>query len=400
MNSSINSSLYTTNAYSTDQSTFPWEEPDKKYIRRTIYYLLHGLVGLSTSLFNGLVILVYIRRPKIRKHISFVMLSMFVFCFIHGLIVGTIWPLQRVYRYDMHANLAGLCVLSNLVMDFCDKYVLLLLPVLAVERLIHLKVPFISKRKANIWAVASIVGLLVFAILYAWLPLVPAVDVRKETQIYSKNAERQRYLVRFYQYYNCHGKLNKKNYLEPIFTLTVGFLCVIVVTAAYIWMFMIARARLNSLTNVTANKRRRLKRAALSVMYVALTFIVTVLPFGIVIQVATLCEADTSKKNNSFCNGVTLELRFVFSILAHLGNLLAPMLFALLSPNVRTIINGYLRQKTSSTSHFKKDKPGDTGLIQCHIQINSSTTTEPPRNRTLSSPIPSPKPPTIRFQIP
>lgn len=394
-----NSSLYSTTPLTTEQTTFPWEETDKKLVRRTVYYTLHGIVGLITSLFNGLVILVYVKRLKIRKHISFVMLSMYIFCFIHGLIVGTIYPLQRLYRYKMHAHW---CVFTTLVMDFCDKFILLLLPVLAVERLIHLKFPFISKRKANLWASCSIAGLLIFAMLYAWLPLVPSLDVPKETEVFSKNHERQNYLENFYLHYSCHGLINKKNYLEPIFTILVGFLCVTVVLASYIWMFMIAKARLNALSNVTVSKRRRLKRAALSVMYVALTFIITVLPLGIVIQVAAFCDADNSIKNNSFCTNITLELRFVFSVFAHLGNLLAPMLFALLNPNIRAIINAYIKRKaiSSTSSHFKKDKPGDTGLAACHNQMCSSTTTEEmPRNKPVSSPAPIPKPATIRFQL-
>ena len=393
-----NSTMDYNSTSTTEQTTFPWEETNNKKVRRTIYYLLHGLVGLLTCLFNGLVILVYVKRLKIRKHISFVMLFMYVFCFIHGLIVGTVYPLQRVYRYEMHANW---CVFTTMIMDFCDKFILLLLPVLAVERLIHLKFPFISRRKANMWAGFSLSGLMIFAMLYTWLPLVPSLDIPAEEIITSNNSERNEYLKRFYQHYTCQWKINKKNFLEPIFTILVGFLCVSVVTASYIWMFLIAKARLSALSSVTVNKRRRLKRAALSVMYVALTFIITVLPYGITIQVAQLCDADSSIRSNSFCNGVTLELRFVFSVFAHLGNLLAPMLFALLNPNMRAIINAYLKRKAvNSSSYIKKDKPGDTGLAGCHVQMYSSTTEDTPKTRTLSSPVPSPKPSTIRFQTP
>ena len=43
---------------------------------------------------------------------------------------------------------------------------------------------------------------------------------------------------------------------------------------------------------MTDNKKRQLKRAALSVMTLALTFIFTLLPFGITIQIAAFCDTD------------------------------------------------------------------------------------------------------------
>ncbi|KAF6022859.1 hypothetical protein EB796_018841 [Bugula neritina] len=55
-----------------------------------------------------------------------VMLTLFVFCFIHGLFVGIIYPLQRVYRYKMSSSM---CILTTLLMDFADNYILVLLPV-------------------------------------------------------------------------------------------------------------------------------------------------------------------------------------------------------------------------------------------------------------------------------
>ena len=43
---------------------------------------------------------------------------------------------------------------------------------------------------------------------------------------------------------------------------------------------------------MTDNKKRQLKRAALSVMTLALTFVFTLLPFGITIQIAAFCDTD------------------------------------------------------------------------------------------------------------
>ena len=43
---------------------------------------------------------------------------------------------------------------------------------------------------------------------------------------------------------------------------------------------------------MTDVKKRQLKRAALSVMTLALTFVFTLLPFGITIQIAAFCDTD------------------------------------------------------------------------------------------------------------
>lgn len=365
-----------------EPSTFAWEETNAKLTRRLVYYLLHGLVGLITSLFNGLVILVYFRKPKIRKHISLVMLNMFVFCFLHGLIVGIVYPMQRIYRYAMHPDV---CVVTTLLMDLADKYIVLLLPVLAVERFLLVKCSFIGSTKTRIWAVCSLVGLFVLALLFSWLPLVPQLGVPEGKHWQSNNTDRQKYLIRFYKHYTCHGKLNKKNVLDPLVTLLVAIFCVLVVVIVYVWMCLIARSRLNAFARMTAKKRKRLTKAVISVMFVVLTFITTMLPYGIVVQIAAFCDADTSLRQHSYCNGITLELRFVCSIFAHLGNLLAPMLFAFLNPYIRRTINLYVRDKVELCVIPKAAERQPLPMSHCLSHHSSSTErppTRPPIERT------------------
>lgn len=182
----INSSIAdTTFTAAMEASTSVYESRDAKAIRRLIYYIMHGMVGLSIVLFNGLVIAAYARREKLRRLISAVMMNMYIFCFIHGLIVGIVWPLQRVYRYDMNEEL---CIITTLVMDFADNYILVLLPVLAIERLIHLKYPNLSKRKLRVWSVTSILAALLVTVCYAWLPLIPDLEVPVARQLSHDNA--------------------------------------------------------------------------------------------------------------------------------------------------------------------------------------------------------------------
>lgn len=167
-----------------EATTSHLENTEAKALRRLLYYIFHGIVGLLIVLFNGIVIFAYARREKIRQNISIVMMNMFIFCFIHGFIVGIVWPLQRVYRYSMGDTL---CVLSTLLMDFADNYILILLPVLSIERLITVRYPHLSKRKHRLFSVISIIIALLVTVCYAWLPLVPALNIRMADKVTHDN---------------------------------------------------------------------------------------------------------------------------------------------------------------------------------------------------------------------
>lgn len=185
LNLTSTASIAATTSAALEHSTSVYESLAAKLLRRKIYYTVHGLVGLLIVLFNGFVIVAYARREKLRRQITMVMMNLYVFCFIHGLIVGIIYPLQRVYRYDMSSDM---CIFTTLVMDFADNYILVLLPVLAVERLIHLKYANISKKKVKIWSSISIAAALLVTLCYAWLPLIPALEIPMATQISHNNA--------------------------------------------------------------------------------------------------------------------------------------------------------------------------------------------------------------------
>lgn len=169
---------------SVEATTSIYENRENKATRRLVYYILHGIVGLLVAAFNGLVIIAYVKHKNLRRHISMVMMNVFVFCFIHGLIVGIVYPLQRVYRYQMSSQI---CIFTTLLMDFADNYILILLPILAVERFIHLRYPNISNRKIKVWSIVSITAALLVTACYAWLPLVPELNIAQAGQISHDN---------------------------------------------------------------------------------------------------------------------------------------------------------------------------------------------------------------------
>ncbi|KAF6022858.1 hypothetical protein EB796_018840 [Bugula neritina] len=162
------------------------------------------------------------------------------------------------------------------------------------------------------------------------------------------NEVRQQELSRFYRHYTCQFRINKKNEFEPIFNILIGSVCVFLVIGIHVAMFFMLRSRLTKYSNMAENRKKQLRKAALTVLLVAVTFICTLLPFGITIQIAAFCDTNTTKKENIACNGLTLELRFVFSILAHLGNLLAPLLFTLLNKSIRRQLREFVTPRCST----------------------------------------------------
>lgn len=65
-------------------------------------------------------------------------------------------------------------------------------------------------------------------------------------------------------------------------------------SAAVVLFVMFYRSRLSEYASMAETRKTQLRRAALSVMLVAITFIFTLLPFGIVVQIAAFCESDVS----------------------------------------------------------------------------------------------------------
>lgn len=299
--------------------------------------VLFGVTGLAVFLFNGLMVLLYIKVLKIRRIITFMMMQLFIFCMIHGLVVGVIFTVHRAARYVMPK---GWCVIGDLIMLFMDTYILALLPLLAIERLVILKEPYHSVRQRRKWSIIATVTIIFVTMMLAWIPIIPQLGIPQQvvvkTSIPSEVARRER----FQKYFNCQGLINKQNIVTPIILLIQQIVCVAVVVGIYLHMFYISKSRMAKFSRMTAKRRKSLRRATTSVMLVAIVFIVTTIPFGITYQVRTLC--DTGHIDKQLCAHITLNMRFGFGIVTHLGDLFAPMLFALFNPKIRKMLRYFV----------------------------------------------------------
>lgn len=321
-----------------EPATFVWENTELKEQRRSIYYIMHGLVGLFTVIITGFILLGIILRRKIRAQVSLMMMNVIVFCFIHGWIVGIIYPLQRVYRMTMSE---GACIFTTLVMDFADNYILILLPGLAIERLISIRHPHADPKKVKIWTMASMILVFVVTILISWVPLIPGLDVPTTAFIESNNTDRTIGINAFYKAYTCNFKINRKNVLAPVFIISVEVVCVLTVIGVNVVTVYMMKKKLSNYASLTNERQLYLKHAWRNIMIVAAVFILTFLPYGVIYHYRDNCGTNVSDRENSLCNTITIELRFVFSILAHVGNLLAPLLFILMNKHLRKSLKAF-----------------------------------------------------------
>lgn len=122
----------------------PYLHSPAQQSRRLIYHGVNGVLGLFILLFNGFILLVYIQRKQIRKHFTPLMLNLFFYCCLSGIIFGVVYPIKSVFRYDISTSS---CVVMNLLVEFFDKYIMLYLPLLAIERFIFVWNPFIVSYK-------------------------------------------------------------------------------------------------------------------------------------------------------------------------------------------------------------------------------------------------------------
>lgn len=305
------------------------------YNKDVLYDVFHGIVGLSTIIVNGTFLLAYVRRPAIQKHISFMMLQTYIFCFIHGFIEAIVQPLRNYYLYQ---ESQATCIIATLTKDYVDDYYLVLLPLLTIERLVHLRRPFIRRKKARCISIWATIIALIGTAVYAWVPLLNEVGIRRSTAaLYAVDKTKQ-----YTRAITCQGALNKNNWLAPIFTISLEVLSVFIIVIVYLWMYFIARTQMDKFPRMTDTRRRRLKKAAISVGLVVALFIVTDLPYGIALEIRSFCEVNSQLHEMPICSDFGLELQHAFSIVAHLGNVFAPLLFSVISTGVRKHLAEFL----------------------------------------------------------
>lgn len=302
-------------------------------LRDLIINVILGLVGLACFSFNLLMVLLYIIYDPLKKRISFMMLQVFIFCMLQGLVGGLIYVCHRVYRYTLPD---WFCVLGLLLTQFCDAYILLLLPMLVADRYISIKFPMLSKQKIHRWSIITTFVAVGFVFLVVLFPLAPFADAPQRDWIIPEDPVGAAKWLKAYKAYHCNDNINIMNKITPVIMLVLNVFCVVTVVGLYIKMFTIARSRITQFSSMTAIKKQKLKKAAISVMLVAIVFFLTTIPNGIFLQLQALCSYGVFKMDS--CQKTTVILYFAMMSLSHSASFFGPLLFTMFNPTLRRAV--------------------------------------------------------------
>ena len=319
-----------------EKTTREFHSTETRVLNIYVINTLFGLTGLAIFVFNLLMILLYARVPKVRRCITFIMLQLFVFGMAHGFVIGVFGVTHRVLRNKLPDIW---CVIGDLIMIFMEKYILFLLPLLVVERLVFIKAPYHSTKQRRKWSIIATIIITIATMLLAWIPIIPQLRIPVESHhlLSPEDAKNNG------RYYDCQGLLNRRNIATPIILLIQQVLCVVIVVGVYVYMFYILKSRMtSSLPRMSDKRRKTLRRATHSVLLVAGVFFVTTVPFGISFQIRSLCL--TGQIDKDLCSYITLKLRYAFGIISHLGDLFAPMMFAVFNPKIRIALRDFIGQ--------------------------------------------------------
>lgn len=329
----VSESLETTSV-STRKLTHLYSHSEGGELREGIVNTIYGILGVLCFFYNAMLVGLYVKQRSLRKHISYMMLHMFLFCMIQGLVNCTIHIPSRIYRFEMNE---WVCVITTLIVAFFDYYILLLLPLLAIDRFLSIKHPFLSKRKTKIWVSCSSVAIIIITIILSDIPLGEFARIfhAQEPNITSPEAAREQAIIT--RAVTCNHRLNKASKLQPMTYFFCSTFCVLIVMGLYLSMYCIAKQSSNSFRSMTLNKQKRLKRTAISVVIVIVTYCVTFIPNGTAFHVNNLCFLGLIDTETCIRYRIVI-LADVAAILACAANFIAPLLWTMLNPQIRIVV--------------------------------------------------------------
>lgn len=331
----------------------PYLHSPAQQSRRLVYHGINGILGLLITLFNGFILLVYYRRELTRKHFTPLMINLFAYCCLSGIVFGVVYPVKDLYRYDIST---GSCVVMTMLEEFFEKYIMLCLPILAVERSIFVWNPFISRKKITKISIWLLVGLAFAAVLYSWLPLIPQLKLPEEYHLHTNDSGLLKELELFYNKTTCDHKLNNLNRYRAMLTIIIETVAIAVTFGVYIWIVKVIKSDGSKFKdiNMTSSRKSRVKKAALLILSISLTYVFTLLPHAIDEHFNIYCSADSNVPlaAESYCKSITFELGLVLDIVAHLGNFINPLLLITFNPSIRTELYSYV---TASSAVFKAE---------------------------------------------
>lgn len=338
----------------------------------TAVNLSFGVTGLICFTFNLIMLVLYVRDKRLRKHISFMLLQMFIFCMLQGIVTGLVFPL---YRYLRMTQAHWWCVTGRLVVAFFDSYLLILVPLLVIERYISIKSPYLSRTASLKWSIIATVVGIAFILLAVVMPFAPLQENLRSGGFSDSNhsAQQQKILNKL----TCNGDIDRFNAVSPTVMLILDIICVIVVITAYARMYCIAKNGTYEYNSVHSKKKDKLRKSAIIVLLVSVIFIITTIPYGIILSLWTLCDSGISLFDHmETCFHTNLKIKFAFGVLAAMGGFFAPLVFTMINTRVRQAVRRAICCDDSNNKvgpDSTSDIIGETYVMSCKEEGKSPT---------------------------
>lgn len=313
-----------------------YEAEDQNMLITSLYALSGGL----SVLFNGHMIILYLRFPKLQQIISPVLLKLFVFCMIMGFVNGVF---VNIFLHLLYSIPTWWCIFSQFSVRFFNDYFLLLIPILTIERYLTICYPYISKQKLQRFTLISTLMSTIIVALIVLFPYARFLEpMNNETTAHQEHGQHSDDW-HYHQAISCDNTLNISNLYAPIMELILQTVCVIVVITVYFKTFYIAKQRLAMFSVLTTVKKERLRRGAMCIMLITGTFLLLTLPKGLLFEIASLC--DNAWLDRATCAPLTNNLLHIFAIVSSFASFIAPVQFTLLNPKLRKCLLKLYRQE-------------------------------------------------------
>lgn len=304
--------------------------------------VINIVVGIICIAFNGTMLSLWIKMIKIRNAVKPMTLQLYIYCFIEGLTMVIVSIVILSYQNQLPPNA---CLTVTLFKLFFDAYLLLLLPLLLLEKYLSMKQPFNNTRLRRLAIIGTLIAL-PLAVL-TLLPLHPDIRVRRNLEQYAlTNADRE---------LNCGGALNTYNMAHPIIILILISLCVISVAVLCYLIYGLLQQRMGTFSSMTAEKRKQMRKNTTTLVVIAIVFVLMVIPSEIEKQVIDICLAN--HRHYSVCKQVNLVLIIFSDMLYHLAHFVAPLLFTIYNKKLQSLVLEEIKSCCLSKPAEEEDQP-------------------------------------------
>lgn len=284
----------------------------------TVSAILFIFTGILCLLSNSVLLLTWVVSRRFKESTTPMTFQLFIYCSIEGLVTVVQSMLGYFYHYHLPPEL---CVASKLLRNFFEAYLLILIPLLMLERFIIMKHLYSHSRLRRFAIIATFLAVPIA--MTSLLPMFPQLKVKRRLMDFSHSE------ADFEQ--TCHGLLNSFNIAHPIIILILAGCSLTTVISVSCKLLLVLKERLGPFSNFTSVKRQQMKRSTITFMVISGTFILMTTPHQIEKHLLDICLANDSDS----CKILNFSLWLSAQLLYQLAHFVIPMTFFVSNKNLR-----------------------------------------------------------------